>query len=319
MSLNILSCSGWYDYPKLGSALSAGPYSFLYGMGLLTSSYMERMFASTNFLCGVSYFTPMHYTHLDEWVFRVGERRWGYVKHRSSLFFYNPLLLLFNLKCLSLFLLELSSVYGSVIYISTAQYNLPMHYMMRWYAKGVKQSCLGTIWQCGTLSSMNTRFLLVRKCLALPYQCYTVYVSHWRCVFGQILLLIKILRNFFYKYEFYGRVRKEINKLRKIFKMFYYYRYVESYCYLDAIVLLEPVYRRSYRMIKEVNNALIPAIGSCGISNTALWYDYWLPVDPVNPAANIFVTSFVANASMVGYKLRGLSIFFKNANYNKYC
>jgi len=298
---------------------SLNSYSFMYGMGLLTSSYRERLFVSTNFLRGAYYFAPNHITHVDEWVFRRCEPKWGYTKYGSTLYFYNPIMLLFNLKRLSLFLIELSSLYGSVIYVSTAQYHLPMHYMMRWYARGSRQSCIGTVWQCGTLSSMNTRFLVVRRCLALPYQCYRIYVPHWRCTFGKILLLVKILRTYFYSYEFYGRVRKEINKLRKLFKMFYYYRYIESYSHIDAILLLEPIYRRSYRMIKEVGNYGIPAIGSCTMSNTALYYDYWLPVDSNNPASNIFITSFVSNACMVGYKLRGLSLFFKNSNYYKYC
>jgi hypothetical protein len=305
------------EVPSSKALLS--PYSFLYSMGLLSSGYMERLFASGNFLRGVQHMAPIHLLHIDEWVRRRCEPRWGYVKYNYNLFFYNPSILVFNLRNVSMFIIELSSLYGSVIFINTWQYNLPMNYMMRWYARGSYQSSIGTVWQCGTLSNMHSRFILVRRCLALPYRCFNMFISHWRCTFGKILLLIRILRNYFYYYEFYGRVRKEVNKLRKIFKMFYYYRFIESWSHLDSIVLLEPIYKRSYRMIKEVNNAGIPAIGSCSSSNTALWYDYWLPIDYFNPSANIFVTSFISNACMVGYKLRGLSLFLKNSNYSKYC
>ena len=311
----MMKCNKDYQHVLLSST-----YRCLYNLGILTSSYMERMFASTNFLRGVYYFSPQHYTHVDEWAFRkYVEPLWGFVKTKRTLYFYNPLLLLFNLKCVSMYIIELSSIYGSVLYVNTAQYNLPIHYMMRWYARGIQHSCIGTVWQGGTLSAMNTRFLLVRSCLALPYQAYNNYVSKWNIVFGQILTLIKILRHFIYKYEYYGRVRKEVNKMRKIFKMFYYYRYIVSYSYLDTIVLLEPVYRRSYRMIREVNNVGSPVIGSCSLSSTALWYDYWLPLDPISPASCIFVTSFVSGAASVGYKLRGLSLFLKNTKYDKYC
>ena len=295
------------------------PYSFLYSIGVLTTSYNDRLFSSTNFLRGVYQFSPKHLLNIREWVFRKAEPRRGYTKYKGTLFFYNPLLLLLNLKCLSLFLVELSAKYGSLVYLSTYQYNLPMHYMMRWYSRGLKQSTIGTVWQGGTFSSMNTRFLIVRRCIALPYQCYKIQVPHWRVAFTQIILLIKLLRNYFFIYEFYGRVRKEINKMRKLFKMFYYYRYIESYSYLDAILLLEPIYRRSYKMIREVNNFGIPVVGSCSMSNTALWYDYWLPMDNHSSMSNIFIVSFVSNSSSVGYKLRGLSLFLKSASYNLYC
>lgn len=317
-----IKCYSVYTNSNIGvnrCKITVNSFSFLYSMGLLTCSYMERMFASSNFLRGVNYCSPVFITHIDEWVFRKCEPRWGFIKYHTNLYFYNPLSLLMSLKLLALFLIELASNYGSIVYLSTAQYNLPMHYMLRWYSRNTKQSCIGTVWQCGTLSSIHSRFLKIRTCIALPYQSYKVYMPHWRVTFGQIILLIKILRNYFYNYEYYGRVRKEINKLRKIFKMFYYYRYIESYSYIDAVLLLEPVYRRSYRMIKEVNNSLIPAIGSCSISNTALWYDYWLPLDSCNPASNIFVTSYISNALSVGYKLRGLSLFLKNTSYNNIC
>lgn len=305
-------------------------YRSLYDLGLITSSYMERMFASTNFLRGVYYFLPSDFSHVDEYTYwRRIRNLWGFgrkfklkrrfMKIDRVLYFYNPLLLVFNLKCLSMYIFELSSVYGSVIYLNTAQYNLPIHYMMRWHARDISHSCIGTVWQGGTLSSIGTRFLLVRSCLALPYQAYHNYASRWNIAFGQIITLIKILRHFFYRYEFYSRIRKEVNKLRKIFKMFYYYRYISSYSTLDTIVLIEPVYRRSYRMIREVNNFSVPVIGSCGVSNTGLWYDYWLPIDPLSPSSCIFVTSFVSSSSLVGYKLRGFSLFFKNARYGKYC
>lgn len=352
-------------------------YRSLYDLGLLTSSYMERMFASTNFLRGVNYFIPTHFTHIDAWsrvIFistkfkickwvsslrrkwapahvKLEEPRWYYtefyedrivrrrgrrVKIRQlvkghftirsgmqkgyrTLYFYNPLLLVFNLRCLSMYIFELSSEYGSVVYLNTAQYSLPIHYMMRWYARGADHSCIGTVWQGGTLSAINSRFLLVRSCLALPYQSYHNYASRWNVTFAQIITLIKILRHFIYRYECYGRIRKEINKIRKVFKMFYYYRYIVNYSALDSIVLLEPVYRRSYRMIREANNFGIPVIGSCSVSSTALWYDYWLPMDSTSPSSCVFLTSFVSNAAMLGHKLRGLSLFLKNAKYNKYC
>jgi len=294
-------------------------YSFMFGANLLTSSYIERTCVSNNFLRGTHYVISLRIVHVDEWVKRRCEPIWGFIRFNRTLFFYNPLTLLFNLKRISMFIVELSLQYGNVVFINTAQYNLPFHYMMRWYARGSSQSTIGTVWQCGSLSNMYSRFVLVRRCLALPYKCYFYYTSHWRCTFAKILLLIHILRNYFFHFEYYGRVRKEVNKLRKIFKMFYYYRFVDGWSHLDAIVLLEPVYRRSYRMIREVNNAGIPAIGSCSMSNTALWYDYWMPVDYFSPSSNIFVTSFVANACMVGLKLRVYLCFLKNATYSEFC
>jgi hypothetical protein len=295
-------------------------YKCLYSMGLLTSSYMERMFASTNFLRGVSNITSHHFTHVNEFTWRGGiEPPLGFAKFYRTLFFYNPIMLVFNLKCLATYIIELSSIYGNVLYINTAQYNLSIHYMMRWYSRLAAHSCIGTVWQGGTLSAMNTRFLLVRRCLALPYQAFSHKVLRWNIAFVQIITLVRILRQFFYKYEFYGRIRKEINKIRKIFKMFYYYRYIHCYSHLDSVLLMEPVYRRSYRMIREVNNFDAPAIGSCSISNTALWYDYWLPMDSVISSSCIFSAAFVSGSAQVGIKLRSVSLFLKNAKYGKYC
>ena len=116
--------------------IMSSTYRCLYSMGLLTSSYMERMFASTNFLRGVSNVSFNKFTHIDAFTWRGGiEPPLGFAKYNRTLFFYNPIMLVFNLKCLATYIVELSSVYGKVLYINTAQYNLPIHYMMRWYSR----------------------------------------------------------------------------------------------------------------------------------------------------------------------------------------
>ena len=309
-------------------------YSCLFSMGFLTASFRERTFASTNFLRGVEYFIPHKVSYYDRWGWRVittkrgfkfsrrnttVKRIWGFTKYIRTLYMYNPLLLVLSLKSLSLYIIELASNYGGILFLNTSQYNLSMHYMMRWYARNSYNSTIGSVWQGGTLSAIGTRFLVVRACLALPYRTYSNYASAWNITFVKILVLIRILRHFFYKYECYGKIRREINKIRKIFRMFYYYRYIVSYSHLDSVVLAEPSYRRAYKMIREANNFGTPVIGSCSMSNTALWYDYWLPMDPVNPASCIFMTSFVSSASLAGVKLRVLSLFFKMGRYDKYC
>ena len=189
-----------YNFNKNNDSL--GMYSIFYSMGLLTSSYKERLFISTNFIRGIEYILPLHILHIDEWACRRGEPQWGYIRFKYTLFFYNPITLVYNLKCISMFIVELTASYGNVIFISTSQYNLPMHYMMRWYSRGSGQSCIGTVWQCGVFSNMHSMFILVRRCLSLPYKCYNKFISPWKCTFAKILLLIKIVRNFFFIMNF---------------------------------------------------------------------------------------------------------------------